>query len=59
MTLQTVMVGDSEVDKISAQNATIPFIGVSYGYDLHPSSTPIMINHFDELPHVLNNLSII
>jgi phosphoglycolate phosphatase len=50
---QAVLVGDSLVDKICAENAGIPFIGVSYGYDLDASADCLMIDNFYELPAAL------
>lgn len=54
---QAVMVGDSEVDKASAEQAGIPFIGVRYGYDLGQLSHSHMIDHFGELPAILSTIS--
>jgi phosphoglycolate phosphatase len=53
---QAVMIGDSEVDKQAAQNADIPFIGVSYGYDTQAFTSELMINHFSELPQTLTQI---
>lgn len=51
---QSVMVGDSSIDELSAKNAGIPFIGVSYGYGLDEFTSKILINHFRELPSILS-----
>lgn len=48
-----VMVGDSDVDKTSAINAGIQFIGVTYGYNRTPIVTDILIDHFEELPKII------
>lgn len=53
----TAMVGDSEIDKASAENAGIPFIGVRYGYDPDQLNHTHMINHFGELPAALAKIS--
>lgn len=55
--LPSVMVGDSIIDKLSAENANIPFIGVSYGYGGNQLNSDMMINHFSELPAALYYLS--
>lgn len=53
--LKTVMVGDSEIDRKSAEQAGIPFIGVSYGYDLD-AGKGLTIGHFSELQAALVRL---
>lgn len=54
--LLSVMVGDSEIDKMSARNAGIPFVGVSYGYDAHAFSGDNIIHTFSELPFALQQI---
>lgn len=55
-----VMIGDSKTDILTAQNANIPSIGVTWGYteismpELNPD---YLINHFDELTNIINTLS--
>jgi phosphoglycolate phosphatase len=53
---QTVLVGDSSVDQLCAKNAAIPFIGVSYGYDLDKDATGTLVHHFNELPAAVEQL---
>lgn len=53
-----VMVGDSVIDKLSAQDAGIPFIGVRYGYDAEQFQHTHMINCFSELPTALEKISL-
>jgi phosphoglycolate phosphatase len=55
---KTVFVGDSFVDQQSAENAGLPFIGVSYGYELTKSSSGIIINNFAELPAMLTQMTL-
>ena len=52
-----IFVGDSEIDRKSAKNANLPFIGVSYGYDLDKNAQGILINHFNELPAAINTIA--
>jgi phosphoglycolate phosphatase len=52
-----VYIGDSEVDRMTAVNADVTFIGVTYGYELNAKSSENMINHFHELPAALRSLS--
>jgi phosphoglycolate phosphatase len=54
---RAVFVGDSEVDRLSAANANLPFIGVSYGYDLDKTAAGVLINHFNELPNAITHLA--
>lgn len=54
---QAVMVGDSEIDKLAADDAGVSFIGVSYGYDPHQLKADIIINSFLDLPAALNKVS--
>ncbi|MBO6548454.1 MAG: HAD-IA family hydrolase, partial [Rhizobiales bacterium] len=57
---KAVMIGDSKTDILTAKNANIPSIGVTWGYteismpELNPD---YLINHFDELTNVINTLS--
>ncbi len=56
---RAVMIGDSEVDIITAHAAGLPSIGVSFGYssDLIANFKPtVMIGHYDELEGVLAKL---
>jgi phosphoglycolate phosphatase len=53
----SVYIGDSEVDRLTAVNADIAFIGVTYGYELNAESSNNMINHFHELPAALRLLT--
>ncbi|MES2218879.1 MAG: HAD-IA family hydrolase [Pseudomonadota bacterium] len=55
---EAVLVGDSLVDKICAENAGIPFIGVSYGYDLDATANCVIIDNFNELPDALNKVTL-
>jgi phosphoglycolate phosphatase len=55
---EAVLIGDSLVDKICAENAGIPFVGVSYGYDLDESANCILIDNFNELPEALHKLTL-
>lgn len=52
-TKSAIMVGDSDIDKASAFDAGIDFIGVTYGYSRIPISANILIDHFHELPNIL------
>lgn len=52
-TKSAIMVGDSDIDKASAFNAGIYFIGVTYGYSRDPISANILIDHFQELPNII------
>lgn len=48
----TVMVGDSKTDILTAQNAGVPVVAVDFGYtDVHVSQLgpDVVISHFDEL----------
>jgi phosphoglycolate phosphatase len=55
-----VMIGDSKTDIQTATNASIPSIGVTWGYtdipmpDLNPTH---LINHFDELTNVIEKIA--
>ncbi len=57
---KAVMIGDSKTDILTAKNAIIPSIGVTWGYtdipmpELNPDH---LINHFDELPDLIQTLS--
>lgn len=53
----TVLVGDSHIDQLCAQNAAIPFIGVNYGYDAKTIVSAVMINHISELPRAISTLT--
>lgn len=53
----TVLVGDSHIDQLCAHNAEIPFIGVSYGYDAANLTSGVLINHFNELPAALKQIT--
>lgn len=49
---QTVMVGDSKTDILTAKNAGVPVVAVDFGYtDVHVSQLDpdVVISHFDEL----------
>jgi phosphoglycolate phosphatase len=54
---QTVFVGDSLVDKQAAENAGIPFIGATYGYDLNEFTLGLVIPQFLDLPAALQTLT--
>ncbi len=55
-----VMIGDSKTDILTASNASIPSVGVTWGYtdvpmpDLNPTH---LINHFDELTNVIEKIT--
>lgn len=51
--LTALMVGDSEVDQMTAENAKLDFIGVSYGYSPEKMTPCKMISHFGQLPMCL------
>lgn len=53
---EAVMIGDSNVDKMSAMNASIPFIGVSYGYGENLLEAQYMIANIDELAITLRSI---
>lgn len=55
-----IMIGDSETDINAAKNADIPAIAVSFGYSSKPVNelgADIIINHFDELPDAVRQIS--
>jgi phosphoglycolate phosphatase len=50
---KTILIGDSETDFLTARNAGVPSILVSFGYSDPPATslTPdVLIDHFDQLP---------
>ncbi|ESQ78277.1 HAD-IA family hydrolase [Asticcacaulis sp. YBE204] len=50
---KTILIGDSETDYLTAQNAGVPCVLVSFGYcdtPLEEMSPAALIHHFDELP---------
>jgi len=55
-----VMIGDSKTDILTAKNANIPSIGVTWGYtdipmqELNPTH---LISHFNELENIIQTLS--
>jgi phosphoglycolate phosphatase len=53
----TVLVGDSHIDQLCAQNAEVPFIGVTYGYDAATITASLKINHFNELPEAIKKIT--
>jgi phosphoglycolate phosphatase len=53
----TVLVGDSHIDQLCAQNAGIPFIGASYGYDSATITSELRINHMNELPALIKKIT--
>ena len=56
---RTVMVGDSEVDVLAARAASIPVVGVSFGYTAKPIASfqpDAVIDHYDELEALLPKL---
>jgi phosphoglycolate phosphatase len=55
---EAVLIGDSLVDKICAENAGIPFVGVSYGYDLDETSHCLLIDNFSQLPDALHKITL-
>jgi phosphoglycolate phosphatase len=55
---ESVLVGDSLVDKICADNAGMAFVGVSYGYDLDTTAGCLLIDHFKDLPNALNQIRV-
>lgn len=56
--LKAVMVGDTSVDMAAAEDAGIPFIGVSYGYEGNKLNSKCLINSILDLPTVLNTISL-
>src|SRR4029079_12301887 len=57
--VRALMVGDSEVDLMTAKSAKVPIVLVSFGYARSPlsSSEPeAVIDHFDELAPVVRRL---
>ena len=57
---RAVMVGDSRYDSEAAQNAGLPFIGVSFGYTETPMAElgpDVLIDTFAELPEALRRLA--
>ena len=55
-----IMVGDSEVDVRTAQNAGLPVIAVSYGYAHVPLDTlkpNIILDHFADVPAAVERLA--
>ena len=55
-----IMVGDSEVDVMTAQNAGLPVIAVSYGYAHLPLDTlkpNIILDHFADVPAAVERLT--
>ena len=56
---KTIMVGDSEVDSVSASNAKIPFVLVKDGYtEKKPEDIPhkILINNFIGFEKIIEKL---
>ncbi len=56
---RAVMIGDSDVDIVTAQAAGIPSVGVTFGYSAKPIASfkpTVVIDHFDALDGVLANL---
>lgn len=51
-----VMVGDSNIDLASAMHAGIDFIGVTYGYSRATINANTLIDHFRDLPNILDNM---
>lgn len=51
-----VMIGDSDVDKVAAENAGIPFIGVRYGYAGMQFTSQYMISNLFELLGGINSI---
>lgn len=52
---QAVYVGDTELDKISAENAGIPFIFAAYGFG-HCDGAEYQIEQFSDLPSAVRQL---
>jgi phosphoglycolate phosphatase len=56
---RAVMVGDSDVDILTAQRASIPVIAVTFGYVHAPVATfnpDAIIDHYDELAGVIHRM---
>ncbi len=56
---RAVMIGDSDVDILTAKSAGLPSVGVSFGYSREPIATfkpTVVIDHFDALDAVLDNI---
>ena len=54
---QSIMVGDSEVDILTARAAGVPVIAVTFGYTAKPVSEygpDYLVSHFDEIWDILN-----
>ncbi|MFM2422029.1 MAG: phosphoglycolate phosphatase, partial [Pseudomonadota bacterium] len=50
--LRSVMIGDSDVDVLTAQSAKVPVVGVTFGYTPAPVETfgpDAVIDHYDKL----------
>lgn len=52
--IQAVMVGDSEIDMACADQAGVPFIGVTYGYG--KLNTKYLMHHFSELLNTMRKI---
>ena len=51
-----VYVGDSPTDSLTARNAKVPFVGVSYGYSrVEPEQlgADVLVDHFSKVPDAL------
>jgi len=56
---RAVMIGDSDVDILTAKSAGLPSVGVTFGYSRDPIASfkpTVVIDHFDALDGVLANL---
>lgn len=54
---RAILIGDSITDLMTARNANIPFIGVSFGYSSPPMTElcpDYLIHHYEELPSALH-----
>jgi phosphoglycolate phosphatase len=54
---QSIMVGDSEVDVLTARAAGVPVIAVTFGYTARPVAEygpDYLVSHFDEIWDILN-----
>ena len=57
---KAVMVGDTVIDILTAQNAKIPVVAVDFGYCEHPVETyspDKVISHYDELYEIATRLN--
>lgn len=57
---QTVMIGDTKYDTLMARNAGTKAVGVSWGYhsgqELLETGASALIDHYDQLPDIIDSL---